>query len=397
MNVNLPKPNPLAEHWDLSPEVVFLNHGSYGACPRNVLEEQARLRAHIEAEPVRFFNEEIEERLDFARARLADFVGADADDLAFVSNATSGVSTVLRSLHLSPNDELLVTDHEYNACRNALDYVAGRAGAAVVVAHIPFPIKDPAQAVDALLSKVTSRTKLVLFDHITSPTGLVLPAEEIVKKLNERGVDSLVDGAHAPGQLDLKLDELGATYYTGNCHKWMCTPKGSALLYVRRDRQQQIKPLAISHGANSTRRDRSRFRLEADWTGTSDPTPYLCVPHAIKEMASLYPGGWADLRSKNRELALQGRNMLLEVTGGAAPCPDEMISHLAGILLPEDTTPYEGFYEDPLQDALIAEHAVQVPIMRWPALKARILRISAQAYNSPAQFEHLASALKALL
>ena len=397
MNCMLPQPNHLSDHWGLDPEVVFLNHGSFGACPKVVLEEQQRLRAHIENEPVRFFEEEIEERLDVARARLANFVGADAEDLAFVSNATSGVNTVLRSLQLGPDDELLVTDHEYNACRNAIDFVAGRAGAAVVVAHIPFPIEEPAQAIEALLSKVTNRTRLVLFDHITSATGLVMPAEEIVRKLNERGVDCLVDGAHAPGQLDLKLDELGAAYYTGNCHKWMCTPKGSALLHVRRDRQQQIRPLAISHGSNSTRRDRSRFRLEADWTGTSDPTPYLCVPAAIKEMGSLYPGGWDDLRTKNRELALLGRNMLLDATGGTAPCPDEMISHLATILLPEDNTPHEGLYEDPLQEALIADHSIQVPVMRWPALSARCLRISAQAYNSPAQYEHLANALRGLL
>ena len=393
----LPSPSPLANHWDLDSEVVFLNHGSFGACPRVVLEEQARLRSHIEHEPVRFFVEEIEERLDTAKEGLADFVGAQAEDLVFVLNATGGINTVLRSLQLGPEDEFLVTDHEYNACRNALDFVAGRAGAAVVVVHIPFPIEDPAQAVEALLSKVTNRTRLVLIDHITSSTGIVMPAEEIVRKLNERGVDCLIDGAHAPGQLDRKLDELGAAYYTGNCHKWMCTPKGSALLHVRRDRQQQIRPLAISHGANSTRRDRSRFRIEADWTGTSDPTPYLCVPIAIKEMGSLYPGGWDDLRAKNRELVIQGRDALLRATGGTAPCPDEMLSHLSAILLPEDNTPHEGLYEDPLQERLIAEHSVQVPVMRWPALRARFLRISAQAYNSPAQYEHLAKALTELL
>ena len=385
------------ELWSLDPDVLHLNHGSFGACPSRILERNTQLRQQMESNTSRFFEQELPELLETAREALGLFLGAPAQDLVFVDNATTGVSTVLANLDLTDGDRILVTDHGYNACSNAARYFANRASAEIDVINLRFPGSDANEIVEEILGACTAHTRLLLIDHITSPTALIMPLEVIIPAVQQRGIQVLVDGAHAPGMLPLRLTELGADYYTGNCHKWMCTPKGSALLYVRRDRQQQIKPLAISHGANSTRRDRSRFRLEADWTGTSDPTPYLCVPHAIKEMASLYPGGWADLRSKNRELALQGRDMLLEVTGEAAPCPDEMISHLAGILLPEDTTPYEGFYEDPLQDALIAEHAVQVPIMRWPALKARILRISAQAYNSPAQFEHLASALKALL
>ncbi len=396
MNVKLPAPSALASHWDLDPEVVFLNHGSYGACPRVVLEEQARLRARIEAEPVRFFVADIEHELDLVKVRLGEFLGAQSEDLAFVTNATSGVNTVLRSLDLGPTDELLVTDHEYNACRNALDFVAARSGAAVVVAHVPFPLSDPEEVVEALLAKVTERTCLALVDHITSATGMVMPIEAIVRRLNERGVDTLVDGAHSPGQLDLNLDALGAAYYSGNCHKWLCTPKGSALLHVRRDRQDRIRPLSISHGANSTRRDRSRFRLEADWTGTQDPTPVLCIPAAIDAMGALFPGGWEELRRTNRALALAGRDALLAAIGGEAPCPDEMISHLAAVVLPQDTTPHEGAYEDPLQEALIAEHSVQVPVIRWAPLNSRFLRISAQAYNSLEQYEHLASSLTAL-
>ena len=394
--MSLPAPSSLASHWDLDPEVVFLNHGSFGACPRVVLEEQARLRAHIESEPVRFFEEEIEAALDAAKVRLGEFIGAQAEDLAFVSNATASVNTVLRSLDIEANDELLVTDHEYNACRNALDFVAARAGASVVVAHVPFPVEDPEQVVEAILSKVTDNTRLALVDHITSATGMLMPIEAIVRRLNERGVDTLVDGAHAPGQLDLDLDSLGAAYYSGNCHKWMCTPKGSALLHVRRDRQDSVRPLSISHGANSVRRDRSRFLLEADWTGTHDPTPVLCIPAAIEAMGGLFPGGWDELRERNRALALAGRDALLGAIGGEAPCPDEMISHLAAVVLTEDTTPHEGAYEDPLQGALIAEYSVQVPVMRWAPLRSRFLRISAQAYNSAEQFEYLASALSAL-
>ena len=395
MSVDLPAASSLASHWDLDPEVVFLNHGSYGACPRVVLEEQARLRARIEAEPVRFFVEDIERELDKAKVGLGEFIGAQPEDIAFVANATGSVNTVLRSLDLGPTDELLVTDHEYNACRNALDFVAARSGAAVVVAHIPFPLSDPEEVVEALLAKVTDRTRLALVDHITSATGVVMPIEAIVRRLSERGVDTLIDGAHGPGQIDLDLDALGAAYYSGNCHKWLCTPKGSAILHVRKDRQDGIRPLSISHGANTPRRDRSRFRLEADWTGTNDPTPVLCIPAAIDAMGALYAGGWSELRERNRALALAGRDLLLSALGQEAPCPDEMISHLASVILPEDTSPHDGLYEDPLQERLIAEYSIQVPVMRWAPLHSRFLRISAQAYNSLEQYEHLAKALTA--
>ena len=396
MNVSLPAPSSLASHWDLDPEVVFLNHGSYGACPRVVLEEQARLRARIESEPVRFFVEDLEGELDRVKVRLGEFIGAQPEDLAFVPNATGSVNTVLRSLDLGPTDELLVTDHEYNACRNALDFVAARSGAAVVVAHVPFPLQDPGEVVDAILSKVTDRTRLALIDHITSATGMVMPIEALVRSLNERGIDTLVDGAHGPGQLDLDLDSLGAAYYSGNCHKWLCTPKGSAILHVRRDHPDRIRPLPLSHGANSVRRDRSRFLIEMDWTGTQDPTPFLCIPAAIDAMGGLFPGGWEELRRANRALAIAGRDVLLAALGEKAPCPDEMIPHLATVILPEDTSSHEGSYEDPLQEALIAEYSIQVPVMRWAPLRSRFLRISAQAYNSLKQYEHLAGALTAL-
>lgn len=398
MAAPLPAPSPLAAHWDLAPDVVFLNHGSFGACPRVVLEEQQRLRRELEAEPVRFLHRELEARLDAARAELAAFVGAAPADLAFVPNATTGVNTVLRSLAFAPGDELLVTDHEYNACRNVLDFVAAASGARVVVVPLPFPIAGPHVVVERVLAAVTERTRLLLIDHVTSPTGLVLPVPELVAALDARGIDTLVDGAHAPGMLPLDLCALGAAYYTGNCHKWLCTPKGSALLHVRADRQQHIRPLVLSHGANSRRTDRSRFRLEFDFPGTHDPTPYLCVPAALQFMAGLLPGGIAAVQRHNHELAVAGRDLLCRTLGIAPPAPASMLGSLAAVPLPQGGDELVGpLGLDPLQQALFERHRIEVPVMRWATPKLRLLRISPQVYQSLDQHDHLARALAAEL
>lgn len=392
--MQLPAPSPFARHWDLDPDVVFLNHGSFGACPRVVLALQQELRSRMEREPVLFIHRQAEERLDLARARLAQFVGCDADDLAFVPNATTGVNTVLRSLSFAPGDELLTTDHEYNACRNALDFVATRAGARVVTAKIPFPVQSNREVLDAVLSQATERTRLCLLDHVTSPTGLVLPVAEVVAELRERGIDTLVDGAHAVGMLPLALDQLGAAYYTGNCHKWLCTPKGSALLHVRADRQAEIRPLAISHGANSSRTDRSRFRLEFDFTGTSDPTPFLCIPEALRFLDGLLPGGIPALQAHNHDLACRGREILCRALGTTPPAPPSMLGSLASVLLPASAaTGAEPLQLDALQVALFERHHIEVPVMRWPSPALRLLRISPQIYNSLEQYEWLAQAV----
>jgi len=387
-------PGELTALWPLDRSVAFLNHGSYGACPTEVLRYQAALRAEMEAEPVRFLGRELDGRLDIAREALGAFVGADPDDLAFIANATSGVNAVLRSLTLSAGDELLTTDHAYAACRNTLDYVAGRCGARVNVAVVPFPVASLEAVVDAVLAKVTPRTRLALLDHITSPTGLILPIERLIAELARRGVETLVDGAHAPGMVPLDLRGLGAAYYSGNCHKWLCAPKGSAFLWVRRDRQADIHPLTISHGATAVRPGRSRFRLEFDWTGTQDPTAWLTVPKAIEYLGGLLPGGWPALMARNRALALEARRLLCAAAGTPPPSPDQMIGSLASFVLPDSPTMETGWrVRDPIQGRLFDGWGIEVPIMRWPAAPRRLLRISAQLYNTPDQYARLADAL----
>lgn len=383
-----------ADLWPLDPAVTFLNHGSFGACPTEVLRHQAALRAEMEAEPVRFLVRELDERLDAARKPLAAFVGAQPDDLAFVPNATSGVNAVLRSLTLERGDELLTTDHAYGACKNTLAYVAERAGARVVIASVPFPVASAAEVVDAVLAKVSPRTRLALVDHVTSPTALVFPVERLTAELTRRGVDVLVDGAHAPGMVPLDLDALGATYYTGNCHKWLCAPKGSAFLWVRPDLRAGVRPITISHGATAIRPGRSRFHLEFDWTGTGDPTAYMSVPKALEYVGSLVPGGWPEVMARNRALALEGRRLLGAAAGTRPVCPDDMVGSIASVMLPDGlTTEIRWRQPDPIQRRLYDAWGFEVPVNSWPAPPRRQIRISAQLYNDRAHYVRLAEAL----
>jgi isopenicillin-N epimerase len=390
----------LGAHWSLDPSITFLNHGSFGACPTAVLDAQARLRARLEAEPVRFFLREMPPLLEEARAALARFVGGDPDDLGFVGNATTGVNAVVRSLRFQEGDEILVTDHAYGACRNAIDHVCERSGARIVTVRIGFPIPTASEdeIVGALAAAASPRTRLAMIDHVTSTTGLVLPIARIVRELQGRGVDVLVDGAHAPGMVPLDVQAIGAAFYTGNCHKWLCAPKGAAFLHVRRDRQDRVHPTTISHGRNAVWMKGSQFRKEFDWVGTTDPTAWLCVPEAIRVIGGLVPGGWDEVRRRNRELALAGRRLLCERLGVEAPCPESMIGSLASIPIGRrgleagaGTGPGTAGGLDPLQETLFAQ-GIEVPVMPWGE-GGRLLRISAQLYNDVAQFERLASAV----
>ncbi len=391
-------PGPLAAHWTLDPGVIFLNHGSFGACPRVVLEAQAEYRARMERQPVQFLWRDLPDLIDEARAELGRFIGATPENLVFVANATAGVNAVVRSLALQPGDELLTTNHDYNACRNVLAEAAARAGATLVVAKVPFPLSDEQQIIDAILAAVTPRTRLAMIDHLTSPTALVLPVAKIIHALAERGVETLIDGAHAPGAVPLEIETLAPTYYTGNLHKWVCAPKGAGFLWVRPDRQEAIRPPIISHGENTRRAGRAAFHDRFDWPGTLDPTAWLSVPAAIEFGASLFPGGWAELRDRNRALAIAGRALIAERLGLPLPCPEALLASMATIPLPESlqSLPAKATRFDPLHLRLLDRDGIEVPIVPWGTPVRHWVRISAQAYNRIDDYRALAEALARL-
>lgn len=384
--------------WALDPTVTYLNHGAFGACPRPVLDAQQRWRDRLEANPNRFFLEEYEPALDAARAALAGFLGADPAGLVFVRNATDGVNAVLRSVEpdLRPGDELLVTDHAYNACRNTVEATAQRTGARVVVAHVPFPLGSPDDVIEPVLAAAGARTRLALVDQVTSPTALVFPIERLVAAL-EPTIPVLVDAAHAPGMVPMAVDALGASYTAGNCHKWLCAPKGAGFLHVREDHRERVLPTVISHGWNRVFPPApTRFQAMFDWTGTDDPTAWLVVPDALAVVASLVPGGWPEVIARNHHLAVQARDLLCGALGIDPPAPDAMLGAMAALPLPdaaESGGVASGWAEDPLADTLRHRHAIEVPVMSWPRSPHRLVRVSAQLYNGLADYERLAKAL----
>ena len=384
--------------WRLDPAVTFLTHGTYGACPEAVLAAQRELRDRMEAEPVRFLSNELPGLLDAARLEVARFLAADPDGLAFVTNATTGVNTVLGSLRFEPGDELLTDDHEYNATLNAMHAVAARAGARVVIAPIPFPIAGPDDAFEAIIARVTPRTRLVVVSAVTSSTALIMPVAELVAELDRRGIDTLVDGAHAPGMVPLDLDRLGAAYWTGNGHKWLCGPKGTGVLWVRADRRERIHPLVVSHGANAPLAGRTRFWHEFDWVGTTDPTGFLALPAAIHWMAAT-GGGWPEVMAANHRLVLVGRDRVAAALEVEPPAPDAMLGSMAALPVPGVT---DEAAAERLCAELAAQDGIQVPIGGWPVRAARsegesptiLIRVSAQRYNESADYDRLAVALE---
>ncbi len=347
----------------------------------------------MESDPVRFFERDAVELMAKSVGSISEFLNADRDGMTFCHNATGGINTVLRSLELNAGDEIIVPDHAYQACWNAVEFVAQRAGAKVVVVDLPFRCESEDEIIEPLLTAISPRTVLAMIDTVTSPTGMRMPFERLVAEFQARGVDVLLDAAHGPGIVPLDLDKLDVAWITGNCHKWLCSPKGAAFLHIREDKRESTKPLTISHGFNAEMSAVEKFRFEYDWQGTSDPSAIFSIPKSIETLESMVSGGFEAIMERNNNLARAGRDVLCESLGTDAPHPDSMVTAMATIDLPGTYDGPPDFRGDPLHNGLLDDWGIQVPVFPWPHHEMRYFRISSYLYNSLAEYEYLAQAL----
>lgn len=376
------------EQFQIRSDLAFLNHGSFGACPRPVFETYQEWQGRLEADPIEFLGRRLDGLLREAREPLAAYVGTHPDHIVFVQNATLGFNIVARSLMLilEPGDEVLATDHEYGAADRTWRFLCGRYGVKYINQPIPLPLTNDEEMIEAFWRGVTPRTRVIFVSHITSPTALIFPVEKICRRAQAAGIMTVIDGAHAPGQIPLQLDALGADFYTGNCHKWLCAPKGSGFLYARPDRQPLLQPLIVSWGWDSRSPGISPFQDYFGWAGTDDPASFLSVPAAI---AFQQKYNWDAVRAACHELVVSARRDVTTLVGGTPICPDSShwLGQMCAIPLPVDDAPS-------LQKRLREEWHIEIPIFLWNGL--RLLRISLQGYNGPADIERLRMALEAI-
>lgn len=369
----------------IRPDITFLNHGSFGACPRPVFEEYQRWQLELERQPVEFLGRRFDDLLRAAREPLAEYVNSDTDDLVYVPNATTGLNVVARSLALRAGDEIVTTDHEYGALNRTWEFLCEKSGAVYRRVPVPLPVTTTADFVERIWSEVTPRTRVLFLSHITSPTALVLPLQELVRRARAAGILSIVDGAHTIGQIPLDLRALDADVYSSNCHKWLLAPKGSAFLYVRRELQAQIEPLVVSWGWHPEKPAASRFVQEQEWQGTRDIAAYLATPAAIRFVDE---NDWESVRSNCHALAVYAQEQISALTGLAPLSAPSWFAQMVSLPLP----PCDA---ESLKTRLYDEFRIEVPIIRRN--DQTYVRVSLQAYNSRADVDILTGALKLIL
>ncbi|WP_338722771.1 aminotransferase class V-fold PLP-dependent enzyme [Devosia sp. XK-2] len=384
----------LARHFLLREDVTFLNHGSFGACPRPVFEAYQAWQLELEQEPVEFLGRRLHDLLRVPREALAEELGCDANDIVGVLNATSGLNIVAQSLDLKPGDQILTTDHEYSALEKTWAYICRKTGAEIVMVKVPMPLTSEKAFTEAIVGGMTERTKVLFLSHITSPTALLFPIENAIKEARRRGIWSVIDGAHTPGHIRLDLDAMGADFYSGNCHKWMMTPKGSAFLYTRRDMQGLLNPLVISHGWTKDSKEpgaqgafgNSPYIDEIEIQGTRDPAPWLTVPAAIQFRND---NEWWAVADHCRALAQDTARRLGELTGLAPlSSPEFCAPQMVAMPIPECDTLE-------VHKTLFDRYGIEIPVFKWQ--DTCIVRLSVQGYNSRPQMDRLIAALTELL
>ncbi len=380
----------LKQSFLLDPSVHFLNHGSFGACPVSVFDAYQAWQRRLENQPVLFLGREHDLLLKESRAALGAYLNADPNDLIYVPNATHGVNIVARSLNLQPGDEVLTTDHEYGACDFTWQFLCAKNGAKYIRQPIALPAVSEAAMVEQFWAGVTARTKIIYLSHITSPTALRLPVEQICQRARAQGILTIVDGAHAPGQIPLDLAAIGADFYTGNCHKWMLAPKGAAFLWARREVQGILEPLIVSWGYGNDPQfgTGSRYVDLFQWTGTRDPAACLSVPDAIRFMRE---HDWNAVRGECHALLGWAISEICDLTGLAPlyPLDSDLYSQMAIAPLPLETDLAV------LKSHLYDDFKVEIPSIEWQGRK--FVRVSIQGYNNRADIDALLAGLKTLL
>jgi isopenicillin-N epimerase len=378
----------LAREWMLKGGIDFFNHGSFGAVPRAVFEAQSAWRVKLESEPIELIGRRWEDLVREAKRPVGAWLGMSENDFGLVTNATEGVNAALQSLSLSTGDELLATSHVYNAVRQAMRHTARRAGAEYREVKIPLPVRSTGEITETVLGALTPRTRVLVIDHITSPTALVFPVQQIIEGCANRKnpVDVLVDGAHAPGMVPLDVGKLGAAYYAANLHKWVCAPKGSAFLWVRPDLQPAVHPAVISHHWGEG------FAREFGWQGTRDLSAWLTIPRAMQFMADL---GWGRVMGHNHHMAAWAHRMLVErwKVEPISPLDGSMLGSTATVRLPAPLAAMDAAQSAALQQRLYTEFGIEVPLV-WN--EGWTLRVSCQVYNSAAQYERLAGVIESI-
>ena len=366
----------------LDPSVRHVNHGSYGAAPREVLAEQDRWRAIMEGRPLAFFGDPLANALEQAIAPCAELVGAATEDVVFVRNATTAINAVVVSEALGPGVDVVTTSHRYDAVRDTLARAAERTGARIVTAQVPYPLERPEQITAAVVAAFTDRTRLVCIDQITSPTAIVFPVADIAREAHARGIRVAVDGAHVPGQIPVDVPALGVDYWTGNLHKWCFAAKGTAILWVAKEHQAVTRPAITSY---STARS---FKEGFHWTGTDDPTGWLSAPVAIRCTRERM----AERIERNHALVARGRKLIADRVGTTLPHPDDprLYASIATIELPGRP----GTHEE-IRVRLAREYRIDAMPLTWG--DRLWIRISGQVYNDPSDYEALAEALPAVL
>lgn len=368
------------DHFLIRDDVVFLNHGSFGACPKPVFEQYQQWQLELERQPIEFLGRRREGLMREARDKIADYLNVPADEVSFVTNATMGLNTVFRSLELEAGDEILTTTHEYGALEKTMAFVCKKSGATITRYQVDIPYTTDEAFVDALFEGVTGKTKVIFFSHITSPSALIFPAAKICQRAREMGIFTIIDGAHATGQIPLDLTAIGADAYSGNFHKWLCAPKGSAFLHVRKEHHQLIDPHTISHGWY----EGADYFTQNEWQGTRDIAAFLSVPSAIDFQAE---HDWEQVRADCHELAAMTQSRLCD-NFGLEPLSQNQFAQMVTIPLPECDL-------DEVKERLYEEFHIEVPVTR--VNDKPHIRVSYQAYNSAADAQALVDALMTIL